>query len=90
MKNVELANQIITAINHPVREKIVELLERHELNVTEIQKKINIEQAMTSHHLGVLKNAKLLKSKRNGKCVYYTTNDGMVLALRSFLGEIAW
>ncbi len=69
---LEAAASKLRAIAHPMRIAIIELLNNgNKLNVTQIYKKLNIEQASASHHLNILKNKGVLVSKREGKKIYY-------------------
>jgi DNA-binding transcriptional ArsR family regulator len=66
------ASSILKAIAHPIRISILNYLEKGKrLTVTEIHKRLNIEQSTTSHHLGILKDKGVLSSKRDGKNTYY-------------------
>ena len=49
-----------------------------EKNVTEICEDIEMNQSAVSHHLKALKTAKLVKSRRDGKAVYYSLDDDHV------------
>ncbi|MBE9491725.1 MAG: helix-turn-helix transcriptional regulator [Bacteroidetes bacterium] len=70
---LESAASKLRAIAHPMRIAIIELLNTGtKLNVTQIYKKLNIEQASASHHLNILKNKGVLVSKREGKKIYYS------------------
>jgi DNA-binding transcriptional ArsR family regulator len=70
---LESASEMLKAIAHPVRIAIVEMLgSDNQLNVTEIHETLNIEQAVASHHLSILKNKGVLLSERNGKNCYYS------------------
>ena len=63
---------VLKAIAHPIRIAIIELLEEHErLSVSEIHEKLQVEQAVASHHLGILKNKGVLVSYREGKNMLY-------------------
>jgi DNA-binding transcriptional ArsR family regulator len=69
---LEHASEILRAMAHPVRIAILNMLDKNnKLTVTEIYEKLKLEQAPTSHHLGILKNKGILSSKRNGKNTYY-------------------
>ncbi len=46
-----------------------------EKNVTEICDDIEMNQSAVSHQLKALKTAKLVKSRRQGKAVYYGLDD---------------
>lgn len=68
LKKLENASEMLKAIAHPMRIAIVDMLsEDKTLTVTEIHEALNIEQAVASHHLSILKNKGVLISVRNGK-----------------------
>jgi len=71
-EKLELAASKLRAISHPMRIAIIELLSKNpRMSVTEIYEELNIEQATASHHLNILKNKRILLSKREGKKIYY-------------------
>lgn len=49
-----------------------------EKNVTEICADIEMNQSAVSHQLRALKTAKLVKSRRDGKAIYYSLDDDHV------------
>ncbi|MHC1708699.1 MAG: ArsR/SmtB family transcription factor [Bacteroidales bacterium] len=70
---LEMAANRLRALAHPMRIAVIELLqEKEKLSVTEIYKKLKIEQAAASHHLNILKGKGILASKRDGKKIYYS------------------
>lgn len=70
---LEMAANRLRALAHPMRIAIIELLqEKEKLSVTEIYKKLKIEQAAASHHLNILKSKGILGSKRDGKKIFYS------------------
>lgn len=71
-EKLERAAEMLKAIAHPMRIAIVKYLEDgKKLTVTEIHRRLDIEQSTTSHHLGILKDKGVLCSKREGKNTYY-------------------
>lgn len=63
----------LRAIAHPMRIAIIEMLSKEsQLSVTEIYSRLEIEQAAASHHLNIMKNKGVLKSKRDGKKIFYS------------------
>ncbi|MDX9790011.1 MAG: metalloregulator ArsR/SmtB family transcription factor [Candidatus Kapabacteria bacterium] len=71
-KLVRMAD-VLKTIAHPVRLEIIELLEENgSMGVTELQHKLNIEQSLLSHHLAKMKDRGVLRSKRDGKNLYYS------------------
>jgi DNA-binding transcriptional ArsR family regulator len=83
---LEKAAGMLKAIAHPVRISIVSYLEDgKKRTVTEIHRKLGIEQAMASHHLAILKDRGVLSSKREGKNTWYFLKH---INLKNILNEI--
>jgi len=73
MAQLQAAANILKAIAHPMRIAILGFLgDDNSLTVTEIHKKLGIEQSSTSHHLGILKDKGVLTSRRDGKNTFYS------------------
>jgi DNA-binding transcriptional ArsR family regulator len=71
-EKLEKASEMLKSIAHPIRISIVNALKNGEkLTVTQIHNHLGIEQPVTSHHLGILKEKGVLCSKRDGKNTYY-------------------
>jgi DNA-binding transcriptional ArsR family regulator len=69
---IERAAAMLKAVAHPVRIAIVQYLEDgKKRTVTEIHRKLGIEQSTASHHLVILKDRGVLSSKREGKNTWY-------------------
>jgi DNA-binding transcriptional ArsR family regulator len=67
------STEMLRAIAHPIRLAIIDVLHKgKEMTVTEIYEALKIEQAIASHHLRILKDKKVVASKRDGKNSYYT------------------
>ncbi len=60
------------------RVKILYTLFKHEMCVCDIAAVLCISQSAVSHQLRSLKNARLVKSRRDGKIVYYSLDDDHV------------
>lgn len=74
---LEVGTEVLRAIAHPIRLTIIDLLNKQSrLSVTEIYEALEIEQAIASHHLRILKDKKVVVAKRNGKKSYYSLCDG--------------
>ncbi len=72
-QQLERAANMLKAIAHPMRITIIGLLdEGKQLSVSEIHRKLGIEQSTTSHHLGILKDKGVLVSRREGKNTFYS------------------
>lgn len=64
---------MLKAIGHPIRLRMLAKLGEAEfrMTVTEIFTALDIEQAIASHHLGILTAAKVVVREREGKYAYY-------------------
>ena len=64
--------RMFTGLGEPMRLEIVFLLSEHErLNVGEIAAQFHLSRPAVSHHLKVLKDARILKSQKRATEVYY-------------------
>ena len=61
----------LRALSDPTRLRIMALLERDELSVNELQEITRMGQSRISTHLGLLQEAGLLESRREGKRTFY-------------------
>ncbi|WP_254906470.1 ArsR/SmtB family transcription factor [Clostridium tyrobutyricum] len=57
------------------RIKIIYALFKTELCVCDIAEVLNMSQSAISHQLRILKSARLVKFRRDGKLVYYSLDD---------------
>lgn len=60
------------------RLNILKLLLEDELNVTEISERLNMNSSAISHQLRVLRTANLVKTRKDGKEVFYMLSDDHV------------
>ncbi|MGI6343290.1 MAG: ArsR/SmtB family transcription factor [Bacteroidales bacterium] len=79
LEKLQVAADKIKSLAHPVRIAIVELIIEHkQLNVTQIYTKLNLKQAVASHHLSVLRSRGLLETERKGREIIYKVKDGIL------------
>jgi DNA-binding transcriptional ArsR family regulator len=69
----------IKALADPTRLKIIYLLKRGELCVCEIMAALVKPQPTVSHHLNILKNAGLLKWRKEGVWIHYRLSNMKIL-----------
>jgi DNA-binding transcriptional ArsR family regulator len=85
----ELA-QIFRVLSDETRLQIVMELQQGELNVSTIVKKLRIPQPTVSHHLGLMRMAGLVNTRRDGKTIYYSLEEKSIASpasLRRILGD---
>lgn len=67
--------ELFKVFGDSTRMKIISALLEDELNVSEIAAITNSTPSAISHQLRVLKQAKLVKGRKDGKAVYYSLDD---------------
>lgn len=63
-----------SALSDENRQKILDLLKKDDLTVSEINSNLSITMATLSHHLDILKRAGLVTSRRSGQNIIYSLN----------------
>lgn len=73
----ELSNlaEFFKVFGDPTRIQILWTLFENELCVNEISELLDMSQSAISHQLRILKNAKLVKNRREGRSVVYSLDD---------------
>lgn len=77
-QNNEVCLEVLKALAHPIRMRIVEMLafDRKEFTVGEMQEILGEEQAVVSHQLGVLKSRGIVSFRKDGRSrIYALAND---------------
>ena len=73
--------ELFKVFGDSTRMKIICCLFEHEMCVCDIAELINSTQSAVSHQLRVLKQAKLVKYRKEGKVVYYSLDDDHVIEI---------
>ena len=71
-------NIVFKALNDATRREILQLLQENDMTAGEIAEEFNISWPSISHHLDLLKQAKLVTSEKDGQYVYYSLNTTVV------------
>lgn len=71
-------NTIFKALNDPTRREILQLLQERDMTAGEIVEKFKISGPSISHHLDLLKQAKLVVAEKEGQYIYYSLNTTVV------------
>ncbi|MBF0120711.1 MAG: winged helix-turn-helix transcriptional regulator [Desulfobacterales bacterium] len=67
--------EIFKILGEPTRVKILHALSKEELCVCDIASLLNSKQSAISHQLRLLRAAKIVKFRKEGKMVYYSLDD---------------
>ena len=71
------------------RLRIIKYVGDKECPVSEIVENTKLSQPLVSHHLRVLRENRILETKRDGAFIYYKLKDGRLLSALGIFLEIA-
>ena len=84
------SRDLLNALADPMRQDLVQVLARGELNVAEIAQRVTLSRPTVSHHLNLLRRAGLLRVRKQGREMYYRLDkDRIVATLRGLLDSLA-
>jgi ArsR family transcriptional regulator, arsenate/arsenite/antimonite-responsive transcriptional repressor len=67
-------NIVFKALNDPTRREILEMLRKKDMTAGEIADCFNMSKPSISHHLDLLKQAKLVVDLKQGQFILYSLN----------------
>ena len=74
-------SELFKVLGDQTRTKILTVLEIHELCVNDIASALNMTKSAVSHQLRILRQSRLIKSRRYGKEIIYSLDDNHVSQL---------
>lgn len=90
-KTISLPSDLVIAgfhaLSEPLRVKVAELLRENEICVCDLCEALDVAQSKLSFHLKTLKDANLLRSRQEGRWIYYSLNLPQFVALEQYLSE---
>lgn len=79
---------MLRAVNHKLRQRIIDLLVERSLSDTEIAREVRIHEDVANKHLQILKRARVLDSELRGTSIYYSLNRSTMIKIRYFIDEL--
>lgn len=80
-KKVKLQSRLLKVLSSPLRLKILHLLNIREMCECEVMVAFGLTQPTASHHLEILEKAGLVKSRREGKWIFFKLANAKILNL---------
>lgn len=81
---------VLRAVNHKLRQRIIDLLEENEkMTVTDIYIKLRLEQSVASQHLAILRKAGVVATDRQGKFIFYGLDKERLNQISRLVEELA-
>jgi len=79
LRRYEFRARIMKSLAHPTRLFIVDQLARQEYCVNELTSMIGCDMSTVSKHLGILREAGVVRDEKRGACIYYTLRCPCIL-----------
>ena len=78
----------LRALSDPTRREILNLLKKGSMSAGDLCSHFDMTAAAVSRHLAVLKEAELVRDKRDGKFIYYTLNASVLEEILLWLTDL--
>ena len=75
----------LRALSDPIRRDILDMLKGGRMSAGDIALRFEVTGASISRHLSVLKDADLIRDKREGKFIYYELNTSVLEDILLFI-----
>lgn len=76
------------ALSDPIRREILNLLKNGRMSAGDIVEHFEVTGASISRHLSVLKEADLIRDKREGKYIYYELNASVLEEIMLWIADL--
>ena len=77
--HLALSRDLLIALADPMRQDLVQILARAELNVGDIAERVTLSRPTVSHHLNILRRAGLVRVRKSGREMYYRLNKERIV-----------
>ena len=78
----------LKALSDPIRREILNLLKAGPMAAGDISARFDVTGAAVSRHLAVLKEAELIRDKRDGKFIFYELNASVLEEIMLWITEL--
>jgi DNA-binding transcriptional ArsR family regulator len=78
----------LKALSDPIRREILNLLKAGPMSAGDISARFDVTGAAVSRHLSVLKEADLIRDKRDGKFIFYELNASVLEEILLWITEL--
>jgi ArsR family transcriptional regulator len=79
---------LLKSISHPIRLKILCLLQDKELTVSEIRKEVATSGANISQHLNIMRNRGIIGSRKEANFIYNSIADERIIELMKTMKQL--
>jgi ArsR family transcriptional regulator len=87
-KDIKDVAAMLKTMSHPIRLKILCLLQEKEMAVGDIREEVKTTNANVSQHLSILRNQGIIGSRKDANFIYNKIEDERILELISKMREL--
>lgn len=87
-KHIDDIARLLKTMAHPIRLKILCLLQDRELTVGDIHKEVQTTNANVSQHLSILRNQGIISYRKDANFIYNRITEGRVTELIKNMREL--
>ena len=80
-RQVAALAETFRALGDPTRVRVLDALAREELCVCDLATLLGLTESAVSHQLRLLRNMRLVRSRRDGRMMFYTLDDQHIITL---------
>ncbi len=73
--------ELFRSFSDTSRVRILSAIVEQEINISALAEMVGVTESAVSHHMRGLRQMRLVKSRREGKEVYYSVDDPHIIAL---------
>lgn len=80
-EQIEAMSKLLKSMSHPIRLKILCLLQNGEMSVGDIREEVKTTNANVSQHLNILRNQGIIDYRKDANFIYNKINDPRIVQL---------
>lgn len=80
-QQIDAMSKLLKSMSHPIRLKILCLLQNGELSVGEIREQVKTTNANVSQHLNILRSQNIIDYRKDANFIYNKITDKRILEL---------
>ena len=87
-RHVQEIAKLLKTMSHPIRLKILCLLQEKEMTVGDIHKEVQTTNANVSQHLSILRNQGIITFRKDANYIYNRISEGRVIELIKHMRDL--
>jgi DNA-binding transcriptional ArsR family regulator len=80
-EHIEIISRLLKSMSHPIRLKILCLLEEGEMSVGDLREQVKTTNANVSQHLNILRSQGIIDFRKDANFIYNRITDKRIAAL---------